>query len=74
MTIDEILTLYHTIMNFNDPENIVEKAESAGNQHCLLFLQCFFYSIKVEIIILETLTLLSAKALNFVLSKKIFIW
>ena len=41
------LTLYHTIPTFNDPllrktfENIVEKEENAGNQHFLLFPQCF---------------------------------
>ena len=45
------LTLYHTIPIFNDPEkkkkkkrgveNIVGKGENAGNQHFLLFPQCF---------------------------------
>ena len=41
------LSLYHTIMTFNDPEkeaffeNIVGKGENAGNQHFLLFPQCF---------------------------------
>ena len=40
------LILYHTITTFNDPvfgafENIVGKGENAGNQHCLLFPQCF---------------------------------
>ena len=41
------LTLYHTITTFNDPEigdffeNIVGKGENAGNQHFLLFPQCF---------------------------------
>ena len=41
------LTLYHTIPTFNDPEgdgffdNIVGKAENAGNQHFLIFPQCF---------------------------------
>ena len=34
-------TLYHTIPNSNDPENIVGKGENAGNQHFLLFQQCF---------------------------------
>ena len=38
---------YHTIPTFNDPEkkraieNIVGKGENAGNQHFLLFPQCF---------------------------------
>ena len=40
------LTLYHTIPTFNDPkeetlENTVGKGENAGNQHFLLFPQCF---------------------------------
>ena len=40
------LTLYHTIPTFNDPkkkpfENIEGKEENAGNQHFLLFPQCF---------------------------------
>ena len=41
-----VLTLYHTILTFNDPEkmpfeNIWGKGENAGNQHFLLFPQCF---------------------------------
>ena len=41
------LTLYHTVPTFNDFlykkhfENIVGKGENAGNQHFLLFSQCF---------------------------------
>ena len=39
------LTLYHTIPTFNnkkkDLENTVRKGENAGNQHFLLFPQCF---------------------------------
>ena len=40
------LIFYHTIPTFNDPDkesfwNIVEKGENAGNQHFLLFQQCF---------------------------------
>ena len=40
------LTLYHTIPTFMTPiekafENIVGKGENAGNQHFLLFPQCF---------------------------------
>ena len=41
-----ILILCHANPTFNDPEkeafeNIVEKGEHAGNQHFLLFQQCF---------------------------------
>ena len=41
-----VLTLDNTIPTFNHPEtesfeNIVGKGENAGNQHFLLFLQCF---------------------------------
>ena len=40
------LTLYHTTLTFNDLGqedfvNIVGKGENVGNQHFLLFLQCF---------------------------------
>ena len=41
------LILYYTIPTFNDPqterpfENIVGKGENAGNQHFLLYPQCF---------------------------------
>ena len=40
------ITLYYTIPTFNDPDkeafkNIVGKGENAGNQHFLLFPQCF---------------------------------
>ena len=45
-----ILTLYHTILT-NDPgkkpsENIVGKGENAGNQHFLIFPQCFLPVLK----------------------------
>ena len=42
-----ILTVYHTILTFTNLEkrafekNIVGKGENAGNQHFLLFPQCF---------------------------------
>ena len=41
-----LLTLYHTIPTFTNPtkepfENIVGKGENAGDQHFLLFPQCF---------------------------------
>ena len=47
------LTLYHTIPTFNDPEkksfeNNVGKVENAGNQHFLLFPQCFLPFPKQE--------------------------
>ena len=47
------LTLLHTIPTFNDPfENIVEKGENAGNQHFLLFPQCFLpFQIKFQFLI-----------------------
>ena len=37
------LTLYHTILTFNDPEEevFVGKGENASNQHFLFFPQCF---------------------------------
>ena len=40
------LTVYRTILSFNNParetfEYIVGKGENAGNQHFLLFPQCF---------------------------------
>ena len=46
----EPLSIYHTMPPFNNLEkkilgNIVGKGENAGNQHFLLFLQCFL-SIK----------------------------
>ena len=46
LTLCTVLTLYHTTLKFNDPkkmafENIVGKGENAGNQHFLLFRQCF---------------------------------
>ena len=45
------LTLYHTIPHFNDPkqktfEIIVGKGENAGNQHFVLFPQCFIVKKK----------------------------
>ena len=44
-----LLTIYHTILTFNDPgrgvfEKIVGKGENAGNQHFLLFPQSFPHS------------------------------
>ena len=53
-------TLYHTIPTFNNPqrkalENIVEKGENAGNQHFLLFPQCFLSFLKQVLIFHSTL-------------------
>ena len=45
-------------------ENIVGKGENAGNQHVLLFSQCFFISSKREIILSATFILSFASALN----------
>ena len=44
--LEMLLILYHTIPTFNYPknralENTVGKGENAGNQHFLLFPQCF---------------------------------
>ena len=67
------LPLYHTIPTFNNPEkeafkNIVGKRINAGNQHFLLFPQCFL-PFKTEIIIRATFILSSANAMNLVTSK-----
>ena len=51
-TLENPLTPYHTIQNFNDLktrsslENIMGKGEHAGNQHFLLLAQCFLSSPK----------------------------
>ena len=47
-------------------ENIEGKGENAGNQHFLLFPQCFPTQSKTEISILPTSNLMSANALNLV--------
>ena len=49
------LVLYHTILTYNNLrkkafETIVEKGENAGNQHFLLFQQCFLPS-KEQIVV-----------------------
>ena len=54
-------------------ENTVEKGENAGNQHFLLFPQCFSLLSKKEMIILAMRNLLSANALNLVTSKIFFV-
>ena len=46
-------------------ENIVGKGENAGDQHFLLFPQCFLPFPKQISIFSVTFTLLSANALNF---------
>ena len=65
MQLFTILTLYHTILTFNDPEeedfeNIVEKGENAGNQHFLLFPQCFLPFLPKKFNFSATFILLSA--------------
>ena len=50
-------------------ENTVGKGENAGDQHFLLFPQCFILLTKGEIIILVMFNLSSANALNLVTSK-----
>ena len=52
-------------------ENIVGKGENAGNLHFLVFPHNVSTRTKTKTIILETLTLSSASALNFVLSPKL---
>ena len=41
-----IVTLYHKILKKKPFENIVGKGENAGNQHFLLFPQCFLTNPK----------------------------
>ena len=73
-----LLTLYHTIPTFNltpphthtppstekPLENFVEKGENAGNQHFLLFPQCFLPFTKQISNFQSTFTLSYAHALN----------
>ena len=49
-------------------ENTVGKGENAGNQHFLLFPQCFLLYQR-EILMLATFNFLSANAFNLVKSK-----
>ena len=49
-------------------KNTVEKGENAGNQHFLLFPQCFLLLSKRGMLILATFILLSANAFNLVTS------
>ena len=60
------LTLYHTIVTFNNPEtrafeNIVRKGENAGNQHFLLFPTMFSTLPKPNLNFSFTCMLSSAK-------------
>ena len=44
---DALISLYHTIVTFNDPfENIVGKEENADYQHFLLFQKCFLFYLE----------------------------
>ena len=45
-------------------ENIVGKGENGGNQHFLLFPQCFLFYQEEKIIILTTFNMSSATAFN----------
>ena len=54
-------------------ENIIGKGENAGNQHFLLFLQCFLPFPKHISIIQVTFILLSASALKLDQSKKLLL-
>ena len=53
-------------------QNILGKEENAGNQHFLLFPQCFLLYQRKEIIISAALNLSPANAFNFVKAK--FVW
>ena len=71
------LTLYHTILTFNNPKEEgfgthYGKRRNAGNQHFFLFPTLFSTLSKTEIVILATFNLLSANALNLVVSKILF--
>ena len=55
-------------------ENIVGKGENAGNQHFLLFSQCFLLITKRFSVFKLHLLLLSANTLNFDPSKTFIVW
>ena len=64
------LTLHHTILNFNDLgkktfQNTVGKGKNAGNQHFLLFPQCFLPFSKANLNFSVKFSLLSVNAFNF---------
>ena len=66
----ECLTLYHTrYLTKKSFENIVGKRENAGNQHFLLFSQCFLPFPKQISIFSVIFILLSANAFNLDQSK-----
>ena len=73
---NESLTLYHTILTFNNPEKKSllkipkEKKKNVGNQHYLLFPQCLQLLSQREIVNIATLNL-SANAFNLVMSKNL---
>ena len=52
-------------------ENTVGKEENAGNQHFLLFPQCFQLLSQREIVILATFNLSTANAFDLVMSKNL---
>ena len=55
-------------------ENIVGKGENAGNQHFLLFTQCFLLFLKQISIFDSHLSLLSANASSLDQSKDFVVW
>ena len=70
------VTLYYTVPTFNDPEieafgNIVEKGENAGNQHFLLFPQCFL-PFSGQISIFQPILFCCLQVLSIWTSLKIF--
>ena len=58
-----------TLLSKKPLENIEEEEENAGNQHFLLFSQCFQPYQRQKIIIFATFIFLSANALNLDQSK-----
>ena len=71
--------LYQTIRRFNNPwkkqpfENIVGKGENAGDQHFLLFSQCFLLRQETDCTISAVFNLSSANAFNLDQDKILFI-
>ena len=71
------LTLYHSILTFNKfgkrdlfkKKNIVGKGENAGNQHFLLFPQCFLPPLRASFNFSAIFVLSSANAFNLNQSK-----
>ena len=58
--------LFGKVLKKKALENTMRKGENAGNQHCLLFSQCFLLLSMRKIIIVATFDLSSANAINFI--------